>query len=220
MSFITPVLNANKFTCPYCNVLAQQNWDEIGLYSRAKTEHHFGYQSTSDSRITSMSVSTCVSCGNYHFWYNGKMIIPAITSIPLPAQDMPESVTELYNEAKEIVNKSPRAAAALLRLSLQYLCIELGERGENINQDIKELVKKGLDVRVQKALDIVRVSGNNAVHPGVMDLNDEPEICHRLFGLLNYIVETMITQPKLIDSFFDELPETAKESIERRDDKK
>ena len=54
---------------------------------------------------------------------------------------------------------------------LQKLCKVLGQSGNNINEDIKALVESGLDPRVQKALDAVRVVGNNAVHPGQMDGN-------------------------------------------------
>ncbi|WP_338709052.1 DUF4145 domain-containing protein [Paenibacillus amylolyticus] len=145
------------------------------------------------------------------------MIDPSSSGIPLPNQDMPGDVLTLYSEAKEVFNKSPRSSAALLRLALQHLFVHLGEKGENINEDIKNLVRNGLDLRVQKSLDIVRVTGNNAVHPGVLDIVDNSDIAARLFGLLNFIVDAMITQPTQIDSFFSELPEGSKEAIARRD---
>ncbi|MOA21191.1 hypothetical protein D3C78_1416710 [compost metagenome] len=158
-----------------------------------------------------------MSCGKYHIWFDEYMIIPDITSIPLPNEDMPESIVNIYLEARDVINKSPKAAAALLRLALQELCKILGGDGLNINADIAMFVKNGLDIRVQKALDIVRITGNNAVHPGAIDLDDNPEIANRLFGLLNFVVDSMITQPMLIDSFFDEFPDGAKRAIERRD---
>jgi len=43
----------------------------------------------------------------------------------MPHLDMPDTVKELYNEAREIASESPRAAAALLRLALEKLTEEL-----------------------------------------------------------------------------------------------
>ncbi len=63
----------------------------------------------------------------------------------------------------------------------------------------------------------MRVIGNNAVHPGELDLRDDKETALALFELLNMIVEVMITQPKKVDEIYEKLPEGAKEAIERRD---
>ena len=133
----------------------------------------------------------------------------------------------MYNEAREVFPHSKKATAALLRLALQKLCIHLGEKGKNINDDIASLVKKGLPVQVQKALDYVRVTGNNSVHPGEMNIdgwrldvsNEIDDICSRLFSMLNFIVDRMIIQPKKIEEAFDFLPENAKAAIDKRDNK-
>jgi hypothetical protein len=135
----------------------------------------------------------------------------------MPTADMPEDVIADFLEARSVFDRSPRSAAALLRLGLQKLLIHLGEAGENINTDIKNLVAKGLPVKVQQALDTVRVIGNNAVHPGHIDLNDRREDALALFGLLNFIVERMITHPNEIDKLYGSLPTTAREAIDKRD---
>jgi hypothetical protein len=67
------------------------------------------------------------------------------------------------------------------------------------------------------ALDSVRVIGNEAVHPGQIDLRDTPEIAMSLFGLVNFIVEKMITEPKEIDAFYGALPATKLDQIAKRD---
>ncbi len=81
-------------------------------------------------------------------------------------------------------------------------------------------MKKGLDPRVQKALDIVRITGNNAVHPGELDLRDNRETAEKLFGFLNLIADIMISQPKAIDAVYGDLPQGALDQIEKRDGKR
>jgi hypothetical protein len=77
-----------------------------------------------------------------------------------------------------------------------------------------------LDVRVQKALDTVRVIGNESVHPGEMDLRDDPETAGMLFALVNAIANDMITQPRLRDELYAKLPQAKLYGIAVRDAKK
>lgn len=145
------------------------------------------------------------------------MIEPNIGGVPLPNQDLSEDITDDYYEARDILNKSPRGSAALLRLAIQKLCKVLGEKGNNINHDIGKLVEKGLPMKIKQALDYVRVIGNNAVHPGQIDLKDDKETAINLFNLINIIADVMITQPKEVDKLFNSLPEKDKEAIAKRD---
>jgi hypothetical protein len=122
-----------------------------------------------------------------------------------------------FEEAGTVLGASPRGAAALLRLVIQKLCKHLGGKGEKLDDDIALLVDKGLDRRVQRSLDIVRVIGNNAVHPGKIDLRDDRDTALKLFGLVNLVVEIMITQPKHIEEMYESLPEGSRKAIEKRD---
>lgn len=137
--------------------------------------------------------------------------------LPIVHQDLPSDCKQDYEEARNVFTHSPRAAAALLRLCVQKLLRYLGEKGKNINDDIKELVKKGLSVELQQALDCCRVIGNNAVHPGELDINDSPEIAASLFDMINFIVEDRITRPKKIQALYTQLPERARAEIQKRD---
>lgn len=92
----------------------------------------------------------------------------------------------------------------------------LGEPGRNINDDIAGLVTKGLPKQIQQALDIVRVTGNNAVHPGQLDANDV-QIAQQLFPLLNLIVEYQIAMPAQVAALYESLPVGARDGIAKRD---
>lgn len=168
-------------------------------------------------RIYNLNVSRCFSCGEISVWLHDKLLFPRIQEAPQPNPDMPSEVMSDYIEASSILNDSPRGASALLRLAIQKICISLGKPGRNLNEDIGSLVRDGLDQRVQKALDIVRVIGNNSVHPGQIDMKDNRQTAISLFGLVNLIVERMITEPRRVDEIYATLPEAAVKQIEARD---
>lgn len=210
MNYVAPTFESRSFTCPLCGVYAQFSW-------RGTFERFSG-----SFRDTNVHLSTCQHCLKTLVWMEtdseAKMLWPSsVSNAALPHADMPEDVQPIYEEARSICNDSPRGAAALLRLAIQKLCKHLGETGENINADIGALVQKGLPKRVQQALDVVRVTGNNAVHPGEMQLEDSPEIVQSLFGLINLIVENRIAEPKRIEDLFQSLPEGSRAAIGRRD---
>lgn len=148
------------------------------------------------------------------------MVYPDSSSVQFPNPDLPDDIKADYQEARTIISRSPRGACALLRLCVQKLCGFLGESGKDINADIAALVKKGLNPKIQKSLDIVRVIGNEAVHPGQIDLRDQPATATQLCILLNTIADAMITQPKIIESLYAGLPEAKLQQIEQRDKSK
>ncbi len=171
-------------------------------------------------RVDNLFISECFNCGNIVIWIYNSLMYPKRGIAPAPNPDLPDDVRVDYDEAGTILDESPRGAAALLRLCIQKLCKHLGESGENVNDDVKKLVKKGLDPRVQQALDVVRVVGNHAVHPGQIDLRDNRETAEKLFGLVNLIAEIMISQPNHVKEIYNSLPKSELERIEKRDRKK
>ncbi len=118
-------------------------------------------------------------------WVHNSLLFPKEKAGINPNQDLPEDIIHDFEEARSIIGESPRGAAALLRLCVQKLCVHLKEKGKSIDEDIASLVAKGLNPLVQKSLDIVRVVGNEAVHPGVIDLNDNRDIANKLLSLIN-----------------------------------
>ncbi|QIO47218.1 DUF4145 domain-containing protein [Rhizobium leguminosarum bv. trifolii] len=174
----------------------------------------------SDFKVENVWLTKCFNCQEVAVWVGGVMTYPEPVTVSSANPDTPPEIMRDYDEARLIVQKSPRGAAALLRLAIQKLCKHLGEPGKNINEDIASLVAKGLDDRIQKALDVLRVVGNEAVHPGTIDLNDDPNTAESLFKFFNLIVEKMISDPKMVDEVYASLPPDKLKQIEKRDKEK
>lgn len=204
-AYYPPQFNELQFHCPHCHVFASQVWEDLQWDRYGK-------------RIpTPIRSSTCVHCNQPSYWLEARLVSPAESPVEPADTELPADCLTDYNEARDIVAQSPRGATALLRLVLQKLMVHLGESGKHINDDIKALVAKGLPVVVQQALDVCRVVGNNAVHPGELDVNDTPETAHQLFRMINFIVNDRIARPKQIQALYARLPQGAKDAIVKRD---
>lgn len=202
-----PQNNETAYNCPFCNAYASQSWQPIF------------YRSGSLQQLAANYITICSHCRKYAIWLDEKMIYPDLSTIEPANTDLSDDIKFDYAEAAAILQKSPRGAAALLRLALQKMCNELGEKGK-IDTMIANLVKKGLPIGVQEALDLVRVIGNDAVHPGQIDIKDDVETASKLFRLINFITEKMVTEPNEIKGLFEtKIPESKKKAIEVRDAK-
>ena len=242
-----PEMFKRQFVCPHCGVLAGQNWTDVQEISRivnyTTKNIYMEYRVTVGSheqecvrkfcdylyeelpknlRVTLLSpdfsFARCRNCSKTSIWtqQDKQMIYPRLSSLPKPNPDIDDEIKKLYLEATRIFQDSPRASAAMLRLCVEKICRQLGEQG-TLNTCIGNLVKRGLDQQIQQALDYCRVIGNNAVHPGEIDIEEDTDTVEILFALVNDIAREMITKPKELKEKYSSLPEKTKKQIEKRD---
>jgi len=201
-----PAVKKQDFHCPHCNIHAAQYWASLMRATKVGHNTHQDYM-----------ISSCNKCKDIVIWYKDKIVYPVAKLSPKPNEDLPQNIKEDFEEAREIVEKSPRSACALLRLCIEKICDEQISGNGDLNEKIGKLVSQGLDARIQKALDSVRVIGGEAVHSLTMDLKDDPQTAKSLFSLVNVIADWAYSQKKHIDTIYDILPDTKKTAIENRD---
>lgn len=209
--FTAPAFRENAFTCLHCETFSLMVWSDLYVHENFQ----FG--------LCNIVRCRCMQCTEISIWKfdpdsgTGALAFPSRVSAPDASLDLPSDCLVDFEEAREICSRSPRGAAALLRLCLQKLLRHIGGKGENIDSDIKTLVAAGLDLHVQQALDVIRVTGNNAVHPLEMNLEDDQDSVLVLFEMINFIVEERISRPLKTQNRFANLPEKARLAIEKRD---
>jgi len=206
--YVTPKVLLDSFHCPFCNAYAHQIWGDVNIATKDEDIYE----------VEEFRGAMCSYCNEVSIWNDDTMVFPLSTIAPHPVEDMPDNVKAVFEEARLIAGLSPRAAVALLRLSLQLLLPHIGGKGKSIDSDIHALVEKGLSTTVRQALDSVRVVGNNAVHPGTIDITDSHETAQLLFSLINFVVTEMISHPKQLNAFYNSLPQSALDAIKKRDE--
>lgn len=209
--FVEPGFNVSPFTCIHCGVVATMDWQNLfTAYFSSMYE-------------TQWKSCACNNCKEQSIWRTlkgpdlGDLVYPLTVNAPATHPDLPLICVPDFEEARLICGVSARGAAALLRLCLQKLLGCIGGKGEHIDTDIKILVAAGLDPHIQQALDVIRVTGNNAVHPLDMAPEDVVENVPVLFEMINLIVDERISRQKNINERFARLPEKARLAIEKRD---
>jgi Domain of unknown function (DUF4145) len=225
-TYFPPKFAEPGFHCPHCGVYARQYWRDIynpgdnSSYNNAPLDADIAAIVVNPEELEShayghvVSISKCERCNSFTLWRQGTLIYPLSSTISPPSPDMPAPIQTLYEEARSIADRSPRASVALLRLALEELLPLLGAKKDKIDNMIAELVANGLNVSVQRALDSIRVIGNEAVHPGVIDLKDSPDTAQALFKILNFIIEKTITEKNEVDGIYELIPASKRKYIE------
>lgn len=216
--YVAPEVDLAGFTCPHCGRASNFSWDFSPRHGNLW--YRTGVCMGLDCRESVVFVSryTVPPSGGYRIegW---TLVWPRVGGGPPPAADMPDPVRQTYEEARAVFHISPRAAGGLLRLAVEELLDELDVEGRSLDDRIGELVARGLPETISKALDAVRVIGNNSIHPGQITEEDRATV-EALFRLVNLIVKDRITEPKDIDLVYEILTVGQLEHIEERNARK
>ncbi|MGF6098905.1 DUF4145 domain-containing protein [Pseudomonas sp. 18175] len=209
MQYVTPSFKSATFSCPYCQALSHMKWAPLTLRDRGTVAY--------------TSVCTCTEIclwvpegeeGEFTGFVEGFLVYPADSVAPMAESDMPDDVKLVFEEARQVFKVSPRAAAALLRLCVEQLCLILLKREKgDIHKMIGELVELGFPSRALKAFDTIRIFGNESVHPGTLHLNDTPDIAIILFKLLNLAVRHCISDDKELEEIRLLTPESKRRDL-------
>ena len=202
----TPCFEAESMFCPHCHVLTTMEWMKIHC------------EITDDHPVSFFSAS-CFACKQSSIWTKAfcseKMIYPSTSNAPNAAIDMPFDVYPLYEEARLVYTHSPRAAAALLRVCLEKLCNHIAGTENTIASNLKRLANlpNPLPPRLLQMAQFIRVIGNEAAHPGVIDFEENSDTVNALFEFINLLVENQITFPQKVDSLFQSQPDSIQKKI-------
>lgn len=175
-----PELKKPSFICPHCRAYTSMNWHSVNPAFMGNT-----------FPLEKIAISSCMNCRELSVWMNGKMIYPEASKIE-PNKNMPTKAKKFFSEAQSIIGRSPRAASALLRLSLEEIVNSLNGTGKNLVEKIDSLA---LPEDMMTLFNACRLYGNQASHPGVIDFNEPNsiEVAYNLSNLINVIVELKIS---------------------------
>ncbi len=195
MRYVPPARDAGSFTCPFCGVFAVQRWLPFVVGYEHKGSAAGMAWTGIGHEAEGLAMSVCMSCEEPMVWRGEEPIWPAASSAPAPANHMPDDVRADFDEARQVIDRSPRSAAALLRNSLRALFRDLGQSGADLGEAVETLVRGGLPFTIRLGLEAARVVGDGAVPPGTLDDRDDRETALALFALVNTVVDKMIAEP-------------------------
>lgn len=210
LSSKSPSFKKNSFTCPNCHTFAHQSWLDV----------YVKWNPIANDIVKGINLCYCSHCSQHTIWKNKELIDPIMGLAEQPNEDLPSDIQELYNEANNVVNLSPKSACALLRLALEKLFDNLlGPNKKSISQNIANLAKEGkLPEKISKSSEIIRIIGDGQLHNGIIDLTglDTKQTALKLFSLINIIGTYLISNKKMVDDLYSQLPQEEIQKIEKR----
>ena len=134
-------------------------------------------------KMANLHISNCHNCNGFSLWVSGLLVYPT------KLDKTPELVDEDVEEAAVVLNKSPRGATALMRLCIQKLVPLLEDNGKELNQRVSSLVRKGLEMEMQQAMDVLQVLRSDPVQLSPLDSQADKETALRFLDSLKEVLE-------------------------------
>jgi hypothetical protein len=138
--------------------------------------------------MANLHISNCHSCNGFSLWVRGVLVFP--TRI----DKTPELVEEDLEEAAAILNKFPRGATALMRVCIQKLVPLLEDNGKELNQRVSSLVRKGLEMEIQQAMDVLQVLRSDSTQLNPLGSEADRETALRFLDSLKEVLERRMSQ--------------------------
>src|SRR5580704_18524164 len=155
-------------------------------------------------KLLNLHVSRCYNCKGFTVWVRDRLVFPvtveeaphviegefqgAVVDLQAPAEDVQhgnehvqanaeevDEASEDFEEAAAILNKFPRGAAALTRICIQKMMPLVKANAKNPDENFSSLVRKGLEVEIQQAMDVLQVVRKNPLQRSEVDLKEENE---------------------------------------------
>lgn len=202
-----PVFGQDACVCPRCDVFAQHSWHPVEYdptWKATGNSANLLIQKPANPRapipVQGAFFQLCSHCRQLSLWSQEELIRPLPNPPgPPPLDEAPRAVRDLHLEARAICQASPRGAAALLRLALDKLLVELGYSSGGLADRLKEARDGGtLSPQIYDAALAVKLLGDNGVHPGEIDLHELPTSAASMMEFLNLVVEETIIRERRI----------------------
>jgi hypothetical protein len=177
-------------------------------------------------RVPTWAAARCGSCEQWSIWHNQLLECPRRATVGPPAHpDMPAHPKQLYQEAAAVAAVSRRASAALARATVERLLKEVDPHAPKRSTLEARIgrVRNRVSTPLAQMLDVVRVTGNDAVHTDAdprelitiaLDDQEGPQLLELLLETANDLVDELITRPRTTEALWKKLPAGIKASIE------
>ena len=167
-------MNKEKFLCPHCNTSAiiDENNKETGCF-RLNLPNGGFYKKICYTHVVcsipDCNESTlCISIEDAHNYLKlkhlfSKRILPPFASKPVP-YCIPKQIAQDYQEACEICELSPKAAATLIRRCLQGMIRDFWNVNKKNLKDAIDAIQDKIDSETWEAIESIRKIGNIGAH--------------------------------------------------------
>ena len=181
-------------TCPRCGAPNALDWfpliQNLTAYGHELTFGSYGIDYLDAAAVgkifefidpTVFLSGVCRSCGQVVIYKGLDLVYPIAKGISA-VDCMPKDAKKIFKEAQSIINLSPRAACAMLRICVERMVNASEAKGGNLAAKINSL---NLPPKMTKLAHACRLVGNDAVHSNVIDFSVGSDEAQAVSGALS-----------------------------------